>query len=303
MKDGIRVLLCDDRPLVRARSRETLANAPAVSVIGEADGGHAGVRMALELKPDVVVMDVDMPDLDGIEATRQILAQAPYIKVLAFSAGSSWSLVREMLSAGASGYLVKGSDPDELVRAITAVMAGTHYLSGQIRAQLTPGANPGNDLFKRPAADTRAPGAMQVVLVDDSSIVRERIAVLLSALDGVEIAGQAGDVPSGARLIHERQPHVLILDLDLPGQSGIELLESAKRRDGGLLVIILTNYDHPKLRQRCAELGADFYFHKLTELEKVLEVCRDLAHRRGGASFAGHPHRSRVSAEGHENNN
>jgi two-component system invasion response regulator UvrY len=83
-------------------------------------------------------MDLDMPDLDGMEATQRIHAQAPHIKVLAFSAGSDWSLVRQTLSAGALGYLVKGNDIDELVRAIYAAMAGKRYLSGRIRAQLSP---------------------------------------------------------------------------------------------------------------------------------------------------------------------
>jgi DNA-binding NarL/FixJ family response regulator len=133
MSRSYRILLCDDSATLRSRCREMLTLAPELEVAGEADGGHAGVQLALSLGPDLVVMDVDMPDLNGVDATRRILAERPEIKVLGYSAGASWQVVREMLWAGASGYLVKGGDPDDLICAIRTVLAGGRFLGGKIQ--------------------------------------------------------------------------------------------------------------------------------------------------------------------------
>ena len=127
---------------------------------------------------------------------------------------------------------------------------------------------------------------IKVVLVDDSSIVRERVAAALVALEGIEVVGQASDVPAGKLLLQAHQPDVLILDIDLPGETGLDLLQYGNVQRQSLLIIMLTNYDHPKLRERCAELGANFYFHKSTEIEKTLEVCRELAARRGNPAVS-----------------
>jgi DNA-binding NarL/FixJ family response regulator len=282
--------LCDDRPLVRARCHEAFAQAPGIQVVGEADGGHAGIKMALQLKPDVVVMDVDMPDLDGVEATRFILARAPDIKVLAYSAGNNSDVVREMFSAGASGYLVKGGDAAELIEAVYSLVSGRPYLSGRVvlGPQETP-ENAGAGFFNNPGRTQIHTPANPVhcLLVDDSFVVRDRLVELLSSLDGFVVTGQAGDLAAGTQLMKEKKPDVLILDIDLIGQSGIALLEVARTYNPAVVVVMLTNHDHPVLRRRCADLGADFFFHKATEFEKVFEVCRDLVVRRNFAAGPG----------------
>jgi len=264
-KRSCRVLLCDDHEMLRVRCREMLALAPEFEIVGEADGGHAGVEMALALAPDVVVMDVDMPDLNGIEATRRILARNPAIKVLAHSAGANWQVVREMLLAGASGYMVKSGNPDELATAIRILLAGGRFLSDRIEVPIGPGF------------DLRPRKTLEVVLVDDASFMRDRLTLLLSNIAGVRVAGEAADLSAAAVLIQKRRPDVLILDIDLNGENGMHLLELAKRGSKKPLVIMLTNHDYLPLRRKCAELGADFYFHKATELEKVLAVCQNLA--------------------------
>ena len=117
----------------------------------------------------------------------------------------------------------------------------------------------------------------RVVLVDDSLLVRERLAALLGCLENIEVVGQACDVAGGEVLVRERRPDLLIIDIDLPGSSGTNLLANARRENGKLLIVMLSNYDHPKLRQECAALGADFYFHKPTEFDRIFEVCQVLA--------------------------
>src|SRR5580704_3810912 len=98
-----------------------------------------------------------------------------------------------------------------------------------------------------PAGGARKAGVIEVVLVDDSVPMRERVAASLAAVEGVEVVGQADDVPSGLRLIEQRAPDVLILDLEMPGQSGIDLLKIARRRGYASVIIMFSIHDHPKL--------------------------------------------------------
>lgn len=103
-----------------------------MEVVGEAGDGRTAVDMARDLRPGVVVMDVSMPNLNGIDATRQIIAHAPQAKVLALSAHGDRRMVRDALVAGATGYLLKDAATEELVEAIRAVLAGETYLSPRV---------------------------------------------------------------------------------------------------------------------------------------------------------------------------
>ena len=123
-----RVLVCDDATVMRRTLRQFLEGTSEFHIVGEAAGGLESIDKAIQLKPDLVLMDVRMPDLDGIEATRRILLAVPGVRVLAFSSDSAPETVDLMLEAGADGYLVKGADPDELVRAARKVLAGKRYL-------------------------------------------------------------------------------------------------------------------------------------------------------------------------------
>ncbi len=129
---SIRILLADDHTLMRKGLRELISKKIGMDVVGEAGSGLEAVRLALELAPDVVVMDISMPDLNGIEATRQITRQNPRIRVLALSMYSDARYVTEMLRAGAAGYLLKDAAADELIRAIVAVARLQTYLSPDI---------------------------------------------------------------------------------------------------------------------------------------------------------------------------
>lgn len=126
---AITVLLVDDHRIVRDGLRSLLARQPDVEVIGETDSGREAVSLARALRPDIVIMDIEMRDLGGIEATRLVLETTPTTRVLALSMSADASHVTQMLAAGASGYLVKTNAFDELSVAIRTVMGGGVYLS------------------------------------------------------------------------------------------------------------------------------------------------------------------------------
>jgi DNA-binding NarL/FixJ family response regulator len=125
----IRILLADDHALVRHGFRMILAAQPDMEVAGEAGNGRDAVELAQKLKPDVVVMDVTMPELNGIEATRRLIELSPRTRVLALSMHKDAVYVREILRAGARGYLLKDSADADLLAAVRAVAKGEGYLS------------------------------------------------------------------------------------------------------------------------------------------------------------------------------
>ncbi|WP_333654446.1 response regulator transcription factor [Dissulfurispira sp.] len=128
----INVILADDHNIIREGLAAILRKHPDIKVIAQAGDGRTTVRLTRELMPDVVVMDVTMPGLNGIEAARQITSGCANVKVIALSVHSSKQFVIEMLKAGASGYLLKDCVSDDLAYAIRSVAAGQNYLSPQI---------------------------------------------------------------------------------------------------------------------------------------------------------------------------
>ena len=128
----IRIQLADDPAVVRQGFRMILSAHPDLEIVGEAGNGREAVELAATLRPDVVVMDVAMPELNGIEATRRLTAENPHIRVVALSMHKDSVYVREILRAGARGYLLKDSVADDLVAAVRAVAGGEGYLSPAI---------------------------------------------------------------------------------------------------------------------------------------------------------------------------
>jgi two-component system NarL family response regulator len=128
----IRILLVDDHQMMRDGLRSILDLEDDLDVVGEAGNGYEALEMARTLQPDVTVMDVGMKDLNGIEATRQIIAQNPRAKVVALSTHSSEPYVISMLEAGACGYVLKDAAVDEMRRAIRVVAEGHHFLSPEV---------------------------------------------------------------------------------------------------------------------------------------------------------------------------
>ena len=125
----IRILLADDHAVVRQGFKMILNAQADMEIVGEAGNGRQAVELAEQLRPDVVVMDVAMPELNGIEATRRLASSVPHARVVALSMHKDSVYVREILRAGARGYLLKDSGAADLVAAIRAVASGESYLS------------------------------------------------------------------------------------------------------------------------------------------------------------------------------
>lgn len=148
----LRVLLIDDHALVREGLTRLINDQADMEVIADAADGHTGVQLAQELVPDVALVDVSMPGLDGTQVTRRIASTCPRVRVIALSRHNDGSFVQRLLDAGASGYALKQSASTELTGGIRAVAAGEQYLDRSIR--LTPALSTGT----APASPRRAPG-------------------------------------------------------------------------------------------------------------------------------------------------
>jgi len=153
-----RILIADDHGLLRRGLRAALAESPHLLVEAEAEDGRTAVELALKLKPDIAILDVTMPQLNGLDAARAIIAGSPETRVLVLTAHESERLVREVLRAGARGYLLKSDAASELIPAIEALLADRPYftstvaqvvLEGFLRGDADTGADAGGPLSPR----------------------------------------------------------------------------------------------------------------------------------------------------------
>jgi DNA-binding NarL/FixJ family response regulator len=164
---NIKILLADDHRILREGLRSLLAQQPDITVIGEACDGATAVSLARELQPDLVIMDVVMPGIDGISATRQIRAECPNTRVIALSMHSDRRFVSEMVRAGALGYLVKDSAFEELNQAVRTVIANRPYLSAVITGTLV------EDFVRQTSALERPPvSPLQLLTGREQEVLR-----------------------------------------------------------------------------------------------------------------------------------
>lgn len=129
---ALRIFVADDHEVVRQGLRTVLENGTGWTVCGEADNGRDAVEQVMALKPDIVVLDLAMPNLNGLEATRQILARTPRIAVLMLSAHESEDVVREVLAAGARGFMLKSDAGKDLVAAVDSLRLGRPFFSARV---------------------------------------------------------------------------------------------------------------------------------------------------------------------------
>jgi two-component system response regulator NreC len=129
---AIRIILADDHAIVRHGLSQSIQQEEDMEVVGQAENGLSTIKLVRELSPDIVIMDISMPDVNGMDATREIVRDFPNVKIIALSMHSAKKFVSEMFKAGACGYLLKDCEFDELANAIRTVMSGKSYLSPEI---------------------------------------------------------------------------------------------------------------------------------------------------------------------------
>jgi len=117
---------------------------------------------------------------------------------------------------------------------------------------------------------------MKVLIADDSELMRKRLNTIITCIEGIDVIREAKDCGETIKIIRELNPDVVILDIRMPGGSGIDILHQIKKKKTGPTVIIFTNYPYPEYRKKCMELGADFFFDKSTEFNKISEVLKQL---------------------------
>jgi DNA-binding NarL/FixJ family response regulator len=174
----IRVLIVDDEGLMRAGLRGVLSSDPAIEVVGEAGDGQEAVAQARELRPDVVLMDIRMPELDGLEATRRLMSDGDSIRVLILTTFDLDEYVYEAMKIGASGFLLKDVPPERLADAVRVVAAGDALLAPAITRRLIEG------FVRRPAPGARAPTELSGLTERELDVLK----LLARGLSNIEIA-------------------------------------------------------------------------------------------------------------------
>lgn len=159
---AIRILIADDHGVMRAGLRAILEDDPELEFVGEASNGEEAFQLASKIQPDIVLLDIGMPIMDGIEVTRRLKKVAPQIKVLILSVYEDESLLREAIKAGASGYVIKRGAEEELISAIRAVIRGDLYIHPAITRLLVRDLSP-NMEKKNDALDLLTPRELEIM--------------------------------------------------------------------------------------------------------------------------------------------
>lgn len=228
-KRRVAVMLVDDHPMWLRTLRDVVEETGAAKVVAEATDGDEVVPLARKAKPDLVVMDVTMPTLGGIEATQRLRDVLPSVKVLVLSASSARADVLAALHAGAHGYLLKTAQPKEVVDAITRIDRGELVFPAEVSEIVLSGFKGG-----------LAAGTLRVVLADDSPLLREGMARVLRE-QGFDVAASVASAAALLDAIASRRPDVVVAGIEMP-PAGDEpgLIGSIRRVNAHAGVLVLT---------------------------------------------------------------
>jgi DNA-binding NarL/FixJ family response regulator len=189
----IRIIVADDNRLLRELLVNNLVDSKDIEVVAEVNDGKEAVARSKDLRPDIVIMDIDMPVLDGVEATVKILKDFPEIRVIALSGHSNKSYVKKMLEAGAAGYLNKNCEYEELIKAIHIVHSGNKYLSEEI-----------TDIVIKDYLGKEEPGAEI-----ETELTEREIEILKLIVDGVPVSSIAERLFVSVKTINTHRQNIL----------------------------------------------------------------------------------------------
>lgn len=230
-KGSIPVMVVDDHPMWRQTLRKVIEGSRVGKVVAEADSGEEAVRVSGESRPDVVVMDIALPEMSGIEATRRILEGAPDTKVLVLSASEQRSDVVAAMRAGASGYLPKTAVPTELSEAVRRLDRGELVLPPAL-ADIVLEELRGGELLP----------TLSVVLADPSALFRDGLGRMLSE-QGFDVVGRVGEAEELLAVVSSEQPDVVVTDARLPSREapeGADIAGDLKRSNPAIGVLLLS---------------------------------------------------------------
>ena len=273
---GIDLMLVDDHPMWRDTLRNLLLHSKVGTVVAEAGDGDVALLQAAATSPDLVVMDINLPTIDGIETTRRLVGLYPHIKVLVLSSSDDRVQVVDAVRAGASGYLLKTAAPSEMVDAVRRIHMGEMVFPPSLAAIVL-------DELRRAQ---EAEGPLRVLIADEEILPREGLTRLLNEA-GLEVVAGTGDAKEVLGLLHDQQPDVAILDagLAIGGQREPSLAQEIRHQFPEVALLVLSA--DPVAAQAVALLsegeGGMGYLLKrrITDIDEVTDAIRRVA---GGES-------------------
>jgi DNA-binding NarL/FixJ family response regulator len=224
-------MVVDDHPMWRQTLRKVLEGGRVGKVVAEADSGEAALRLAKESRAEVVVMDIALPEMTGIEATRRILEARPETKVLVLSASEERSDVVAAIRAGASGYLPKTAVPTELADAVRRLDRGERVLPPAIA-----------DIVMEELRGGEPPPTLRVALADSSALFRDGLGRMLSE-QGFDVVARVGKAEELLSIVEKETPDVVVTDARLPSGDeslGADIARELKKSHPGVGVLLLS---------------------------------------------------------------
>ena len=270
---GIDLMLVDDHPMWRDTLRNLLLHSKVGTVVAEAGDGDDALLQAAATSPDLVVMDINLPTIDGIETTRRLVGLYPHIKVLGLSSSDDRVQVVDAVRAGASGYLLKTAAPSELVDAVRRIHMGEMVFPPSLAAIVL-------DELRR-AQEAEGP-SLRVLIADEEILPREGLTRLLNEA-GLEVVAGTGEVKEVLGLLRDRRPDVAILDagLAIGGQREPSLAQEIRHQFPEVALLVLSA--DPVAAQAVALLsegeGGIGYLLKrrITDIDEVTDAIRRVA--------------------------
>lgn len=246
-RDPTTVVVVDDHPMWRQTLRQVIDASDAHRVVGEAGDAGEAVAIATRTSPDVVVMDLNLPGMDGVAATRELAEELPDVRVLVLSASDDRVDILQAMRSGASGYLLKTAEPREVVDAIARVHAGEVVLPAEVADVVL------SELRRPTSAPTTS---LRVLLADVSPLFRDGVARLLSDA-GFEVVGSVGNERELVTATRRSGPDAVVLAATLPGPSDLaELAAVIREAHEGTSVVVLASQVDTRTAQTLLENAA-----------------------------------------------